>query len=199
MKDIKSIAVLLLLVLALGWLYWSLHPRETTELGLAARGLGQVLAEQAVIALKDRGRVVLVLMPVNEDQGKSTLQGFKENLRQHKNVTLSDVKTITPGETASGKLLFDQFAGILNQYSNVDLIVFTLGVTSLTETQIATLPKPSPQLVVMDWRPGDVERGINAGLVKAVLSTRQLTSLPTDHPRTPRQWFERYYDLSTPQ
>ena len=166
---------------------------------MPAYGLGQVLAEQAAIAMNGKGQAVFVFMSGGEIEGKATLEGFQRSLGEHKQITLVATKIINPVETAMGKLTFDKFAAILNEYPKVDVIVFNLGVTSITDAQMAALPQPSPKLVVMDWKPGDAERGMKAGLVKAVVTTRRLTSLPMDHPKTPGQWFDRYYDLITPQ
>ena len=198
MKKLKIIGSVLLIAVALAWLQRSLHPQPPAEQFMPAKGLGQVLAEQAAIAANDQGRAVFVYMPSGEIEGPAQLEGFQNALGQHKHITLTATKTINPMETASGKLTFNQYAAIINEYSNASVIVFAVGVTSFTGAQMATLPQPSPKLVVMDWKPGDADRGMEAGLVKAVVSTRRLTSVPTDHPKTSGQWFDRYYDLMTP-
>lgn len=162
-------------------------------------GVGQVLGEEAVKAMHDHGRVVLVYMAVNSVQSRAVLDGFRQTIAQHKNISLADIKNFKPSETIIGTLAFSQLAEVVNEYSNVDVIVSLLGVKSFTEANMAALPKPCPKLVVMDWNPEDVQRGMNAGLIKAAVMTRRLTAMPSDHPKTAHEWFDRYYDLVTPE
>jgi hypothetical protein len=138
-------------------------------------------------------------MPMSSVRGKAELEGFQQTLGQHKNITLVATTTFNPSETAFGSLSFQQLATVVNEATNVDVIVSFLGVTSFTDAQMATLPNPSPKLVVMDWNPRDVQRGMKAGFVKAAVMSRRLTGMPSDHPKTPHQWFDRYYDLVTPE
>ena len=197
MKISKPIGTLVLVVLAMGLLYRALHPQTLTELDLAAKGLGQVLAEQAVAAIHGNGRVALIYMSAGGTQDNAMLTAFKKGIGSQKNVTLIDIKSIRPGETAMGSLTFNQFAGILNQYSGADVIVLNLGITSLSAGQINSLPAPIPKLVVTDWKPDDAKRAMEAGWVKAAISPRHLSSLPTEKCVTPRQWFDNYYILTT--
>ena len=188
-----------MIVLALAWLQRSTNPEPLDDEAMPPYGVGQVLAEQATKALGDKGRVALVCMPMISVGGRAELAGFLETLARHKHVSLVATNLFKPSETAIGHLSFQQFTAVVNEDSNADMIVSFLGVTSFTDAQIATLPSPAPKLVVMDWSPGDVQRGMKAGLVKAAVMSRRLTAVPSDHPKTPLQWFDRYFDLVTPE
>jgi len=196
---LKTIGAVLFIVIALAWLQRSLHPKPLDDEAMPPFGVGQVLAEEAAKAMHDKGRVVIVCMPMTSVRGLAEIDGFQRTLGQHKNIKVTATNTFKPSETAIGQLSFQQFAAVVNTNSNADVIVSFLGVTSFTDAQIATLPNPPPKLVVMDWNPNDVQRGMKAGLVKAAVMSRRLTGMPSDHPKTPHQWFDRYYDLVTPE
>jgi len=195
MKTLKIIAATLTVAGALFWLNHSLHPQPIDRQALPFFGVGEVLANETVRVAHDKGRVVLVNLPMDSVNSTSQLQGFQETLAGHHQITLVATKNIALRETDFGKISFPQLAAIINDYSNADVIVIFPALTSLSDAQLQTLPKPSPKLVVMDWSMGDLSRAANAGLVAAAVSTRRLTALPSDHPRTPRQWFDRYYNL----
>jgi hypothetical protein len=199
MKTLKTVGALLLIVLALVWLQRSIHPKPLDDEVKPAYAVGQVLAEQAAIATGDKGRLAMVWMPINSVRGQAELAGFLETMKLHKHITLTATNLFKASETAFGSMSFQQLAAVVNKDTNVDVIVSFLGVTSFTDAQIATLPTPSPKLVVMNWNPEDVQRGMKAGLVKAAVMSRRLTGIPSDHPKTPQQWFDRYYDLVMPE
>lgn len=199
MKYLKIISSVLFIVIALAWLQRSLHPQPLDDEAMPPYGVGQVLAEEAAKEMHEKGQVVIVCMPMSSVRGQAQMRGFLETLGQYKNITLTATNIFQPSETLIGCLSFPQFFGVVNANSKADVIVSFLGVTSFTESQIATLPNPCPKLVVMDWNPGDVQRGMKAGLLKAAVMSRRLTGLPSDHPKTPHQWFDRYYDLVTPE
>jgi hypothetical protein len=199
MKTLKIIGAVLIVVLALAWLQRSMNPKPIEDEAMPPYAVGQVLAEQAAKATGDKGRLAMVWMPINSVRGQAELAGFQETIALHKHITLTATNLFKPSETAFGSMSFQQLAAVVNEDTNVDVIVSFLGVTSFTDAQMATLPNPSPKLVVMDWNPGDVQRGMKAGLVKAAVMSRRLTGIPSDHPKTPHQWFDRYYDLVTPE
>ena len=199
MKTLKTIGAVFLILIALAWLQRSLHPKPLDDEAMPPYGVGQVLAEAAAKAVHEKGRVVIICMPMTSVRGLAQMHGFQETLALHKNIKTVATNNFNPSETAIGCLSFEQFAAVVNKDSNADVIVSFLGVTSFSEAQIATLPKPSPKLVVMDWNPRDVQRGMKAGLVEAAVMSRRLTGIPSDHPKTPHQWFDRYYDLVTPE
>ena len=195
MKTLKIIAATLIVAGALFWLNHSLHPQPLDRQSLPFFGVGEVLANEAARVAHDKGRVVLVNLPMDSVNSQSQLQGFQETLAGHHHLTLVATKNIDLHDTTMGKINVAQLTAIINDYSNADVIVIFPPLTSLSDAQLQTLPKPAPKLIVMDWSMGDLNLAANAGLVAAAVSTRQLTSLPSDHPRTPRQWFDRYYDL----
>lgn len=199
MKTLKIIGALILIVLALAWLQRSIHPKPLDDEAMPPYGVGQVLAEEAAKTINDKGRLAIVCMPISSERGMAEMEGFQRTLGQHKNIKLVATSTFKPSETAFGSLSFRQLATVINKDTNVGVIVSFLGVTSFTDAQMATLPNPSPKLVVMDWNPVDVQRGMEAGFVKAAVMSRRLTAIPSDHPKTPHQWFDRYYDLITPE
>lgn len=174
-----------------------LHPKPSDAQAMPTYSVGQVMAEQAAQVLHDQGRCVLVCLPLDSVRSQAELEGFQHTFDKFKHLTLTATKKFKPEETGMGRLSFEQFAALVKEYSSADLIVCMLRINSFTDSQIASLPRPCPKLVVMDWNPADVQRGLNAGLVKAAVMSRQLTALPTDNPRNPHEWFDRYYNLVT--
>ncbi len=199
MKTLKISGSLLFIVLAFMWLHRSMNVAPMDDETMPPYGIGQVLAEQAAKAMGDKGRVALVCMSMNSNGGRAELAGFQETLARHSHIKLANTNLFKSSDTAIGQLSFQQFAAVVKEDASVDVIVSLLGVSSFTDADIANLPPKCPALVVMDWNPHFVERGMKAGLIKAAVMSRRLTALPSDHPQTPHQWFDRYYDLVTPE
>ena len=195
----KIIGLILLIVVAVLLIQRSQHPKPPDEQYMPGYGIGQVLAEAAAKATHEQGRVVLACQPSNLDSSVAEMEGFQKTLSKHSQLKLTATRTFKPEETSMGKLSFAQFAALVNENASVEVIVCMLGITSFTDAQIASLSQPCPKLVVVDWNPADVQRGLNAGLIKAAVMTRELTSLPTDNPKTPREWFDRYYTVVSAQ
>lgn len=199
MKTTKIVALLLLIAVALVWIERSWHSQPLKDEVMPPYGVGVVLAQEAAETMQNTGRVAIICLPVSSAPSKAQMEGLQRTLARHKNIKVVVTNYFNFSETALGRLSFRQLAAVINQDSNVDVIVSFLGVTSFTSAQIATLPTPSPKLVVMDWNPQAVQQGMQAGLVKAAVMARRLTAVPTDHPKTPHQWFDRYYNLVTPE
>lgn len=199
MKIAKIIAAVLVLVVAVLWIQRTLNPGPADEVALPHAGVGQVLAEQAAKALNDKGRVALVYMDSTSVETRAQIESFQRTLGKHKGIKLVATRTFKPMETQMGSIPFQKFADLVAEFSNLNAIVCCVGIIALSDAQLEALKKTSPKLVVMNWSRGDVERGMKAGLVQAAVSTRTLTSLPTGNPKTPLQWFDRYYNLVTPE
>lgn len=199
MKIAKIIGAVLVIVLAMTWIQKTLNPKPADEVVMPPAGVGQVLAEQAARAVNDKGRVGLVYMESSSVESQAQMDTFQRTLATHKHIKLVATKTFKPMETQMGKITFQQFAEIVSEYSNANAIMCCVGVGALTDAQLEVLRKSSPKLVVMNWNRGAVERGMRAGVVQAAVESRMLTSLPTDHTKTALQWFDRYYNLITPQ
>ena len=191
----KIIGSILLIVVAVLFIQRSQHPQPPDEQYMPGYGMGQVLAEAAAKITHDQGRVVLACQPSNLASSEAEMEGFQQSLAKHSQLKLTATRTFKPDETAMGKLPFAKFSALINENPSAEVIVCMLGILSFTDAQIASLPQPCPKLVVVDWNPADVQRGLNAGLIKAAVMSRQLTAMPTDDPKTPREWFDRYYTV----
>src|SRR5512133_1256529 len=197
MKLVKIVGSVVVILLALLWIQSTLNPQPADEVAMPHAGVGQVLAEQAAKAVNDKGLIALVYMETGSVEEKAQMDSFKRTLGKHKEVRLAGTRSFKPMETSTGNIRYSQFTQIVNEFSNANAIVCCVGVTSLGEAEIAALQKTSPKLVVMNWNRDAVDRGMRAGLVSAAVASRMLTSLPSDHPKTALQWFDRYYNLVT--
>jgi hypothetical protein len=199
MKAVKIVGAAFLILVGVALFLRAIHPKPADEIALPPSGLGQVLAEEAAKALNDKGTVVLAWMPTGAVESQAKFDGFQRAIARHKGIAISAIKEFKREEVSFGRISFEQFAGVVREHAKAGVIVSFLGVNSFTEAQIATLPQPSPKLVVVGWNPQDVQRGIKAGIVTAAVMARQLQGLPTDDPKSPIQWFDRYYNLVTPE
>lgn len=199
MNILKIVGSILVIFFAVLWIQKTLNPQPADEVAMPHAGVGQVLAEQAAKAVNDKGLIALVYMESASAEGKAQMDSFQRTLGKHKGVRLVGTKSFKPMETQTGSITFSQFAQIVNEFSNANAIVCCVGVTSLGDEEVTTLQKTSPKLVVMNWSRAAVDRGMRAGLVSAAVASRMLTSLPSDHPKTALQWFDRYYNLVTPE
>lgn len=198
MKQIKIAGAILVIVGALVWTWYGLHPQPPDNVAQPGVGLGQVLAQEAVDQLHGKtGHVVVVCMPTASVESQTSLESLQRTMAKYKNITLT-MKLFAVNEVGiMDTIPFQRFANVVNQYAGADVIIFMLQPNVLTDTQIEQLPHPAPKLIVFRWNPEEVTRGMKWGLIMAAITDRRWSSLPSDHPRNPRQWFDRNFELIT--
>src|SRR5262249_18991285 len=133
---------------------------------------------------------------------KTQIQAFQNTMKQAGvraqtetyMVESSDPKFGTGRGLSSGLLL-----KIFNKYQHAGVIVSLIGVPRLTEEQIQQLPKSRPKLIVEVLSQDRRLKMLGGGLLQAAIVSRFVFPAPgPKHPHTPREWFDRYFQIVTP-
>lgn len=199
MKTLKIAGIIAVIGVALVFIWRSLRSQPPDELLLPAIGMGQMLADEVVRELPSAsGRVVVLCRAATSAQDQATLEAFRKALRQHKQLTIS-LKTVPNEDVGVMEYISLQTFAEATRTAPADVIVTFFQVKSFADASAAQLPQPFPKLIAVRWDMRDLLRGMQSGRVSAGVATRILSSLPTGHPKNPREWFDRYYELVTPQ
>ena len=145
MKIIKIIGSVLVIVLALVWIQKTLNPKPADEVAMPHAGVGQVLAEQAAKAVNDKGLVALVYMESASVESQAQMDSFQRTLGKHKDIKIVATKTFKPTETQMGNITFQKFTDLVSEYSNANVLVCCVGVTSAHRCPISDPEKNGSQ------------------------------------------------------
>jgi hypothetical protein len=198
MNKVK-IAVSIVLIVISGVLIvrW-LNPAPLDARSLPSSGLGQVVAEETIRVLAGKGEVVVVYLPVESVESRAKIKGFTRTIEASDGVRVSSTEILKPEDVQSmGRLTFEHFLRIVRNHSDADAIVMFRGVTPFHAGKVKKLADPLPKLIVAGWNPRHIHAGFDAGVIHAGISAREFRTLPTDDPKTPLEWFDRYYEVST--
>lgn len=169
-------------------------------------GIGETAAEQAAKLLDGRGEVVLVVMDLGQAKQQTMVklpaETFRDRIRKYPQIRVSTIETVQPKmETMLAPGVFwsaDEFLACLNKHALADLIVTFVGVPALKPEQIAELPKRRPKIIDASTSSMNARPLIEAGIVQVALGPRfQPQEANAPEPKTPREWFERYYAVYT--
>lgn len=201
----------LLIVAALVSLWFTLRPArykvDQEAVDGVQNGLIQVLAAETVKALQGKGKIVIVTMEL-PGQERNHLTGrwknFDAELTRSGSLSPTEIVSVKM-ETSGGQWFWPTgaFPELLVRHADADVMVF---LTDLPEwvTVANVIPKSGgPRIVAVDnlgpltlqHYGGFFHSGILTALIGA--PTRPLPEA-TGRPATPREWFNRHYQIYTP-
>ena len=173
-------------------------------------GIGQVVALETIAAVRDHGQIVAVIDGTFTMAGAAHAdewQEFQRELEKHPGVSLSATKSveIDLNDTSTGCSSQD-FKKLMEEYSDVDAIVFFISLPEwkwLQQHQLTPQRLP-PNVIVVDEgmlpSQGHYTEYFASSYVSKLIATRRDAppALP-GAPKTPREWFDKYYQIYTPQ
>ena len=161
--------------------------------------LGYVLAQEAAAAVHERGQVVAVIADFGASSSpfwREQWQAFTGELKKHTQISL-----VTRAVGADGKPVVLQV--IVDQNAQAAGIVFFAGSPDFAEMQALASRTQGPKLILIgnpDVPARDYRGFFAAGSLAALVLPRSFADLgPNEHPKTPREWFDKYYQVYTPQ
>ncbi len=169
-------------------------------------GLGQVLGEETVKALNDRGRVVIVTLDEFDQSGNpmnDALAAFRGILKKHPNIGIAATEVIRfdannvmmPDGITSG-----MFNELLEKHSAADGLVFFTGLPSLESQSPMQLPATHQQIIVFQNGLPITKSYFERHIVNVAISPWfQDRAISAAAPQTPREWFDRYFHVVTTQ
>jgi hypothetical protein len=220
MKNPQRVATVtlasLVILVSLGYIWWRLQPAKVNY-NLApsiatAKGMGEVLAVETARAIHNQGRIVLVTdfyrAQVDKAGADYCLEAFQRGLKQYGNISIvaTEVVRPEPGEAPWISCPVTAFGDLLTRYSQTDAIIFLVNLpqwarvselipASLTAKIIAVDNAQSMQYSAKVRYSGYFANGF----LSILISRKRIDPGQTGAPQTPREWFDRQYQVYTPQ
>ena len=170
------------------------------------RGLGEVVAEQTLKAVNNRGQVVIWMFKHTDENNpamEAILKSLTESLKKAPNVKLlpSEKVTInTAGEGVSevAGIPKSQFLDLLEKYSTANFVISFVGVPSLTAQDKRSLGEKHPKLLVVDtFEYAGQAKQYDPQLVATAIVPRLGGVSTNTEAKTARQMFDRYFQVLT--
>ena len=167
-------------------------------------GLGQVLADETATAIDNHGTVVPVIADYHAT-GSTPMADewntFAKAIKKHSGVTLAAPVIVkldeSMGEPGISRADFDK---IIEKNANAAVIVLLVGMPMLDAKHPLTLPHTAPKIVAVHNTSMPAKQYL-ANSIVTVLITSRMT--PEENaaavPKTPRQWFDKYFQIFTDQ
>ena len=165
-------------------------------------GLGAALADETVTAIDNHGTVVPVLAsyyttgstPIT-DQWKT----FATEIKRHRSVNLAEPVIVkldeATGEPALSRADFDN---LVEKNSTAGALVFFVGLPRWETANPLTLPSVAPKIIAVHNTPLSAKPYFTSSIATALITPRLVPAEPaTGEPKTPRQWFDRYFQIVT--
>jgi len=168
------------------------------------RSVGQALADETARVIGHQGSIVLVTMdPHNSPEIKIQVNAFEKALKASGGITIKDKVVLDPGENPKFRpgsgLSAKRFLKIARKHAGVDAIVSFVGAPEVSEPELAQLTSV-PKLIAETHSPEKlvnlVEKKV---LVSAIVPRFEFPAPGPRKPQTGRQWFDRYFQILTPE
>lgn len=173
-------------------------------------GIGQAVAAETSVAVRDHGQIVVVLdgsFMIADAAHHDEWQEFQRELKKHPGLSLSAIKSVELdlNDTSTGcpSTAFKQY---MEEYADADAIVFFISLPDwkwLQQHQLIPQRLP-PHVIVVDTgalpAQGHYTDYFANGFVSELIAARQgLPPAASANPRQPREWFDQYFQVYTPE
>ena len=190
-------AVLLAALVSLWFMLGSSPPPVPRNL---IASLGQGLAQEAAAAAGDQGQIVAVIAADHKLSGtplNAQWQVFTSELKKHAAVQLAEPEIAIPGS----HLLLGE---ILDRHPQASVLVFFVDPPDLRDWNSIANRTTVPKIVALGnpdlTARGHYAQAFNQGILAALIFPRLAADVAqAAPPKTPREWFDRYYQVYTPQ
>ena len=161
--------------------------------------LGQVLAQESVAAAGDQGQVVAVIAADHKQSGthlNAQWQAFTGELKKHTSFQLAE-----PEFAALDSHLF--LVEILDRHPQARVLVFFVDPPDLRDWNAVANRTAVPKIVAVGnpdlTARGHYAQAFSRGILAALIFPRLADAALAAPPQTPREWFDKYYQVFTPQ
>jgi len=173
---------------------------------------GEVVAEEAIKALGDKGSIVILTMEMGgsvADTTKLQLDSFLKTLKKRSTISVRahehfqpppyvDSDIAPPVQGVTGEFLLQ----LIQKHPDARAIVSFAGSPILKDEQIRALGEGTPKIIVASNATGSprdaLKRLFDANLVLFAV-THRTTAPPAGKPKTSRDVFDRFYQIVTPE
>ena len=205
-RTLGSVVLVALIFGSWVWLYFTLRPKGIDLNPYLA--LGEGAAEETIKLLHNSGRLVLVdadfgdykiLAPINNAQVKSFEKAIQ---KAHLKIAAVERVSIAPPTMARTGIFMQsgQISNLVSRHRDVDAIVLFVGLASLADFNEAGSEVRKPKLVlVSNYEPYYKMLLQKRSLQLAIVPRPEESSDRDSTTKSRRQWFERHYQVVTPE
>jgi len=202
-KKVAVVAVLVI-VASLVSLYITMVPHAPKINRAPFIGLGQALADETTKVIDNHGTVVPVIADYHTagstpmtDEWKT----FAKEIKKHSGVTLADPVVVkldeTMGEPGISHADFDK---IVEKHAQAGAIVLLVGLPMWELKNPLTLPNETLKIIAVHNTSMPAKQYFTSHIVTALITSRMTPDAEgTAEPKTPRQWFDKYFQVFTAQ
>jgi len=182
------------------WIYFTQFAQPAFNVPLHQR-VGEVLAQETARLIHTQGQVVVVTMDASkEPELKAQMQIFEKTLKKLGPISIKELPVETddkPHYRTGAGLSSRRFLRILKKSATADAIVSFIGAPRMTEEELAQVDR-APKFVAECRSPDRIKRLFDKKLLQVAVVNRIEYPAPVKHnPKTPKQWFEKYYQVVT--
>ena len=203
-KKVTLIAVAVILI-SLVSLFFTMCEHAPKINPLPFIGLGEMLAEESITAIDNHGTVVPVLADYHTT-GSTPMthewKAFAKETKRHSGVKLADPVIVKLAESGMGEpgISRADFDNLVKKNSTAGALVFFVGLPPWDAANPLTLPPGSPKIIAVHNSPQPAKPYFANSITAVIITARQTPETQaTGEPKTPRQAFDRYFQVFTTQ
>ena len=168
--------------------------------------VGLALAEETIKAIQDHGSIVIVTADPPERlhvQSNSQWHAFESELQKHGAIHITAIEGVK-FELESGQLFCPPaaFEELWERHATADALIFLIDLPEWAAVAGAMAPSGKPKIIAVD-NVGALTKvhygGYFTSGILAALIGKAGRPVQNGQPKTSREWFEKYYQVYTPQ
>lgn len=167
------------------------------------QSVGQRLAEETARIVGRPARIVVVSVNIPAaPELKVQLDAFQKSLKTSGGVTLQEKVVLDPGDNpkyrAGAGLSAKHLLKIIRKHPGIDAIVSFVGAPELSDQEVAQF-KSIPKIVAETHSPEKLVNLLDKKiLICAIVPRFEFPAPGPRKPHTGREWFDRYFQVITP-
>jgi hypothetical protein len=201
----SKVALTLALVALAGFLVWRQTARPRVNLKPSA-AVGEVFADEATRLLGGAGQIVLLARapdPHDPDANSERISSFQTAMKLRKSPRLVAVEWLARpprGEMDLGGVSEEQLVAFADKHPAANAFVIFAGLPPLSPQSIEKFARRSLKLMAVCGYGANLKRLLQARVVSVAVVPR-FDDLPpgTPAPKTAWDWFQREFELLTPE
>jgi hypothetical protein len=182
------------------WIYLTQFSQPTFNVVLHEH-VGEILAQETAKLIQSNGQVVIVTMDSSKvPELRIQRQAFEKALKTLGPMTIKELPMETedkPQYRTGAGLSSRRLLRIVKKSAKAKAIVSFIGAPRMTEEELAQM-ETAPKFVAECRSPDKIKKLFEKNILQVAVINRFDYPAPIKHnPKTPKQWFEKYYQVVT--
>jgi len=180
------------------WIYFTQFAQPAFNMVLH-ESVGEVLAQETAKLIQSNGQVVIITMDTSKfPELKTQLRAFEKALKALGPMSVKELPMDTedkPQYRTGAGLSSRRFLRLLKKTGSAKAIVSFIGAPRMTDEEFAQVEK-APKFIAECRSPDKVKKLFEKNVLQVAVINRFDYPAPIKHnPKTPKQWFEKYYQV----